>query len=861
MKLMMTEKKDQAEKIAAVMGYKEGRRCFDGILDGEPIRVVWASGHLVTIKNPDEVVPGLPWDDPTKLLPIPRTFPLKVIEGEPGMHPNAHPITYLNNVKDNIKNGISEFIISTDSDREGEAIGWYVLNYLGYKGPVRRVWLSAGLDAKSIKDAMANIRDPNQTKSWFRAAETRGRSDWAFMFLVRAYTHYASYGKFGKNLGQGSGRERVMSVGRVQTSGLALVVRRDKEIENFVSRDHFKLSGVFGTPDGLGELLAAYSPSYTREMTEQKIDGVHWEPSKKVVAEDEEAPLDTPLFLNKIMVDEFKKRLLLCSKSRVSAYSEGTKKESPPKTYSLTTAQADIVKQCGISAGLAQTILEDLYEQGWTSYARTANQELPINLYEPGELYGTLNSLKHLDSINGQVGVAKSIHSGSHNTYRPFVPSVFTKKGMEHHGIIPTHQVMTKQSFDSLTPTKKEDNGKICHTKEQMQAVYLLVAKQYIQALYPAAQYAVQEAEFVVPVVDLLGNAESQFRAKGERLVDAGWRSAFNVNAEKNNSFPKVKDGDLVKLKQVDIKSSKTTPPSRYNEITLNTAFENVGKDVADPALRKRLKDSDGIGTPATRKTIIKTLLARGYITVKNGVFYSSPKGRDLISSVPAWLSTPETTAIWEDYLVKMCAQKDDNIAIGMRDEFVSKQIGSIEKLISELISTITVNSSEKIQPTSSVVTDRMKVIMKKIAEDKNIELPRGALSNPKIAQAFLSQHIKEKTGEKGVASAPSPAQIKYMESMVEKLAEKGISLVISEQARTNGSDCSAFINLCKEKLDKIQPPKNEPIKPPTESQISFAKRLIDKLPEGQKAPKDVLTSMTACSKFIQEQTRDWKKK
>lgn len=856
MKLMMTEKKDQAAKIAAVMGYKEGKKCFDGVFEGEPIKVVWASGHLVTLKTPSEVIPGLPWDDPSKLLPIPQQFPMKVVDPTPNSHPNSHAITYLNHIKSHINSGISEFIISTDSDREGEAIGWYIINYLGYKGPVRRAWLSAGLDPKSIKESMANLRDPSKTKSWYRAAETRGRSDWAFMFLVRAYTHYASYGKFGPNLGQGSGRERVMSVGRVQTSCLAMIVRRDIEIQKFISRDHFKVSGLFSSGEGQNGLMAAYTPVYTQETIDKNIAGVFWEPSKKAVSEDEEAPLDSPLFVNKIQVDEFKKRLLTCSNPSVRSYTEGLRTENPPKTYSLTTAQADIVKNLNISAGLAQTILEDLYEQGWTSYARTGNQELPMNFYEPEERNGMLNSLMQIPSVSAQAKEAMAIHNGQHSTYKKFVPNTFTNKGMEHYGIVPTHQVMTSSAFAALSPNKKDDNGKINHTKEMMQAVYELVAKQYVQALYPPAKYATQEAEFVVPVTDLLDNKESIFRAKGERLTDAAWRAAFNNKAEKNNSFPKVKNGDSVRLAQVEVKSAKTTPPSRYTEVTLTSAMENVGKNVPDPALRKRLKDSKGIGTPATRKTIVSTLIARGYITVKGGVYYSSVKGRDLISSVPAWLSTPETTALWEDYLYNICEQKDDSVAVQMRNQFVTKQINSIENLIKEMMSSFTISESEKVQSSSSVVTKRMQEVMKNIAENKKITLPRGALKDPKIAEAFLKEHLGErKEGKKTNDGVPSDAQINYAKSIVEKLKAEGITHKVPDDLTTNIKSCSEFIDKYKDKAVK-----KEEVRPPSVGQIEFAKKLIAKLPEGKKAPKDVLTSSSVCSRFIKEQTKDWKR-
>lgn len=837
--LLMTEKKDQAVNLAAALGWTEKRGYFEGTFEGKKLRAVWARGHLLTLQSPGEVVEGLPWDDPSALVPIPQTYPMKIGDDIPGAPVQAQPRSFLSNIKKHYDEGISEFIIATDSDREGEAIGWYVLDYLGFKGPVRRAWFSAGLDKKSMGEAMRKLRSPNETKSWYRASESRGRSDWAYMFLVRAYTHFASYSVFGKNLGQGSGRSRVVSVGRVQTPALAMVVNRDIEIENFVSKDHFRISGFFAS-NGAGNLEASYYPEVTAEIIDNDPDGVTWEPSKRMPKEGEPEPLDVPLFTGKKEVDSFKERLL-SNKDGVTvlSYAEGIKRANPPKTFSLSEAQAAVARECKVTAAIAQSILEDLYEQGWTSYARTSKSDLPMNFYEDDERNSILDSLSQLNEISNAVQEAKDIHNGKHQSYERFLPTVFTKKPLEHHGILPTQQVMTLSAFNSITP-RKQEKGRVLHTREHMQKAYLIIAKQFIQALFPAAEYKTQTVSFSVDVEDILGNKKSIFRAKGESMTEPGWRAVFGSSVSKDSLFPAAKKGDPASLSSINLKASKTTAPTRYTDITFPLAMENVGKEVKDRKLRKLLQNSEGIGMPATRKSIIETLLARGFMEDKKGVYYSTPKGRDLIKMVPAWMSSPETTAIWEDYLVKMCEQKDDSVAIKMRDEFVGKQVAVIEGLIRELMNTYSGNLGEKIRSIPDKVTANMKNAVKKIAESKGIDIPKGALSNPKIASDFLSQHISSDAG----SSEPSESQIKFAKSIAEGLPK---GTVIPDNVWTDRNACSQFIDNNKAKA---------PVRKPSPAQAKFAKDLEKKLTKGEKAPVDLYTNSAVCSAFIKKYSK-----
>lgn len=828
--VILAEKRDQAEKIAKALHFTQGRGCFQGDFQGKKAVLLWARGHLVTIQNPDEVIPGLSWSNPEELVPIPTSFPLKITDDIPGAPPAAQPKNYVSNIKQHMSS-CSLFIISTDSDREGEAIGWNLLDYFGYKGPVQRAWLSKGLDEKSLKEAFGSLRPAQTTKSWYRASESRARSDWSFMFLVRAYTHYARFGAFGGELGTGQGREGVMSVGRVQTPALAMIVRREREIRNFVPVDHFKLSGNFSL--AAGNLDAAYRPVVTAEVIERYQDGIVWD--QQSPKKDGTPVLDRPLFTDRAALEAFKARLMAVNdQARVASYRSKMRSEQPPKTFSLTDAQQAIGKSLKLPAALVQTILEDLYEQGWTSYARTSKANLPENLYEASERNGMLNAISKLRGISEQALIAQSIHNNTHPSVRAFMPKVYVSKAMEHYGIVPTSQVMTPEAFAGLTP-KKAERGSPKHTQSQMQQAYLMVAKQFIQALYPAAEWAVQEIELTLPTEDLLGAKVSHFSTKGERLVEPGWRAAFGAGVDKDTSLPLGKDNDSAKLVRVDLATAKTTAPKRYTDITFPKAMENVGREVRDPELRKRLKDSEGLGTPATRKTIIETLAIRNYVTVQKGAFYATSKGEQLVDTVPDWLASPETTALWEDSLVDLCAEQDDGKAIAFRDNFVTGQIDRIESIINGLAVSTKGKLLDKPISQPGRITPRMKKAIQQIAKNKGISIPRGTLSNPAEAKSFLDTHIVQR--EAG-DNSPSPAALAYAKNLIKTLPQ---GVEAPEDLETSSAACSKFIDMAKQ------------YQAPPPGQLALAKKLVEEMPEAERPDPKFLSSGQAVSDFIDQ--------
>jgi DNA topoisomerase-3 len=822
--LAITEKRDQAVKLAGAINLNQGSNCYQGKFKDGVLTVVWASGHLKRLKLPDEIIPDLSWQDPpSAYIPIPRDYETVINDSGDGRVKGM-----IGNIGKNIR-GVDCVILATDSDREGEAIGRMLIEHFNFKGEVKRAWFAAGLDKKSLTHAMANLKGEFETIGMFRAAEARARTDRLYTYLTRAYTFYAKYGKFGTYLSQGRGKSGTMSVGRLQTVIVNMIVMRDEEIANFVAKDHHTLTGNFNFK-GV-DIQASFSPDVTESLIAAQPEGVTWEQQKP---RGDVIPLDKPLFTDLQMVNSFVKRLKDNKDSAVIGESEKSiERDSPANTFELADAQAVISKKLSIDSGLVQTILEDLYEQGWTSYARTSKSEIPINLYEDSERNGMFDAMIQLHSLQKETQLAKDIHNGKHSQYQKFMPKVFSKKDMEHYGIVPTNQVMTPNAYANLSPRKRDGNS-IKHTPDQMRGAYEIICKQFICAMLPPAEYSSQKIQITMPVEDILGNTASIFNAKARKLIDAGWKSAFSGSTGNDSEFPDLGRGDNGTLKSVDSKKQRTKPPSRYTKALLPKDLAKVGKDIRDPALRKILKDAEGIGRPATRKTAIETVLGREYVSAKGEVLYSTEKGRELVKYVPGWLKTPETSARLEDYMNKISGIKDDSQAVQMRDNFEKMQTERVETLIQHMLDKFQSDLGERVGNAPKEVSVKMKKFIKQIAAKKGIEIPRGTLSNPIMAKAFIDENYeKPKEGE---TYPPSEAQIKFAKRIVEGIPQ---TVTVDDKMYSDGKLLSDFIN------------KNKKYLAPSEGQINLIRSIVAKLPPDANVPPDVETSAEVASKFI----------
>ncbi len=822
MKLIIAEKKSQAEDIAKGMGWKSAGDHLAGQLDGEDVKLVWARGHLLMLEEPQEVKEDISWDDPNSLLPIPTGFKTKITPERGGATKYKPTKDYVATIRKHIK-GATEVVIATDPDREGESIGWEILESLKFKGKVTRAWFASGLDSAAIKKAMSSLRDSSETKPGFRASEARGRSDWSYQFLVRGLTYYGRYGGMGSNLGRGYGREAVVSVGRVQTPTLRLIVDRDMEIENFKPTDHFVFGGDFDINSG--NVSANFKPKYSQATIDAAPPGVQWEQSKVIPRDGQAAPLDSPLFTGREEVGGFKKRLLAAAdQGIVKSFAKKDTKKSAPPLYDLAGIQGDLNRSMGMSSAAAQKVIEGLYQKGLISYPRTAHKQIPWSMYSPVERNPVLNHLQNIPELNTQSGIAKSIHDGKHPSIDTFKPGIFSSKPMEHHGLIPTHK---SANLSTLSAPEK--------------AAYLMIAKRYIQGFYPPAKIEVQELEINIPVKDILGNNESRFFANSERVVDYGWMDAFPYKRDKKSVLKAAKQGDKARLDDLKVAKKTTTPPARYNDQTLLKAMENVGRMVTDPKLREVLKDCKGIGTPATRSTVMETLKARGYIASEGKNIISKPKGRDLISALPDELTSVETTAVWETCLDAVSKSSSESESIKRRDDFVNGQV----KFITDMLNKFKGNMQGKLQdkPVESQfggqgrnggkASSKMANAIKAIASAKGLKVPRGLTADYGKASAWLDEHgLKE--GEK---RPPSDKQMKFVSDLAEQSGSE-----IPQDVKEDHEVCKKFID---SQLKGGGPRK------PTDRMLEVVNNIAEK--NNIVPPEKVLSDYSECSKFLDQ--------
>lgn len=835
MLLMICEKRSQAEAFSVALGLRQGRGCYEGrCLVGELV-IGWASGHLLTLEPPQMAKEGISWNDPATLTPIPTTYKRIVSPAPKGA--KKTPKQYLDTLKSLLARNPEEVIIGCDADREGEAIGWEIIEHLKWRGPVTRAWFAAGQDKRSVESAIANRHPPERFKGMYRAAEARTRGDWAFMFLVRAYTYYASYSVFGTNLGRGSSApERVMSVGRIQSPLTAMVVRREEEIQNFVERDHFLV--LADVEDSASRSFSCtYKPIITSDIIERAVPGVTWVPSQKTPKDGEPDPLDVPLFTGRSEAEAFRERLEQSS-ARLIDYKEGKRKENPPKPFSLSDAQMDMSKKLGVGGSLIQTILEDLYEQGFTSYARTPEQKLPMNFYHRDELLPLLAAPRGVEELRELSTIADAIHSSKHPSIKPFRPASFTNEDLSHWGIIPTQVKVTDATLASFSPRKAGDTGRVEHTSEQMRGVYRMVAHRFLQSMLPPAIYSTQTAVIEFDTPDLLGNPKSRFVAKGEVMDDPGWRLKPAVAGD-GTVLPMRSKGSAIAIVGAKLQAKRTSPPSRYTKATLPKAMENISRQTTDPKMRRVLKDSKGVGTPATRKTGIETILKRKYIEQKgrSETLLPTEKGKDAHRHVEPWVTRFEETALWEDYLVKIAETQDDLRACSMRDEFVEKITRRVEKLIAQLRERHDGNLGEKVAPLKRPVSPKMKMVVDAVAKRKGIKVSPKIRSDYTLARAFLEEHREAPADDSQV----SEAQLSLAKKIIAALPDTSS---IPDNVLTSRKACSAFIDKHKSSL------------PPSQKMQDYARKIAEKLDDSQKPPESTFLSAKACSAFLDKHTK-----
>lgn len=609
----IAEKPSVGRDIAKVLGATSSH---DGYMEGNGYQVTWTFGHLCALLDPQEYTEQ--WKNWTlsSLPMIPQRFGIKVT-ADAGVQKQFSIIRQL------IEK--AEVVINCgDAGQEGELIQRWVQQKAGCKCPVKRLWISS-LTTEAIQEGFAHLKDQDAYQTLYEAGLMRAIGDWLLgMNATRAYTLRYSKTPQSQPSNQKKGQTRqVLSIGRVQTPTLALIVQRQHEIEQFVPRTYWELKTEYR-----GTLFSAI----VRKSDEDLADELEKlkqkaEKSKKPVPTWEELQAKNAgieAIQNAEMGQELISRI---EKQPFEIVSVEKKKgtESAPRLFDLTSLQVECNKKYGFSADETLKLIQSLYEKKVTTYPRVDTTYLSEDIYPKCG-----NTLKGIESyFEAQIAPL-------HGKPLPKSKKVFdNSKVTDHHAIIPTGQ-----RPDNITETERK--------------VFNLVALRFIAAFYPDCE--VSNTTVMGQVTPADSEEAILFRATGRQVSKPGWRTVFAQpeNAEEENSeensvaslpaFTKGERGEHTPK----LMEKQTTPPRYYTEATLLRAMETAGKTVEDEELRDALKEN-GIGRPSTRAAIIEKLFQRQYIIKEKKNLKATPMGMELIQILHTpLLKSAELTGQWE---------------------------------------------------------------------------------------------------------------------------------------------------------------------------------------------------------------------
>lgn len=603
MRVFLCEKPSQGKDIARVLGASQrGSGCYSGA----GIVVTWCIGHLV------EAVPPEGYGEQYKRWSIEQ---LPIIPERWRVEPKSATTAQFKIVKQLVGQA-TELVIATDADREGEMIAREILDLCGYRGPIERLWLSALNDA-SIRKALGTLKPSGETLPLYYSALARSRADWLIgMNLSRLFTV----------LGRQAGYSGVLSVGRVQTPTLKLVVDRDREIARFVTVPYWAVDVV----------LSHAGQSFTAS----------WIPP--------EGTTDAAgRCLQQPVAQQAADRIRMGREAQVLSVETERVREAAPLPFDLGSLQEVCSRQLGLDVQETLDIAQSLYEtHKATTYPRSDSGYLPESML--AEVPAVLDALLATDP---------SLRPLIHQLDRTQRSRAWNdSKVTAHHGIIPT-----------LEPTQ------LTAMSEKERTVYGLIRAHYLAQFLPHHEFD--------RTVALLSCAGQSLQAVGKQVVVPGWRLVLANNgpdamddeaAQRSQILPPLANGMRCGVEQVELKALNTLPPKPYTQGELVKAMRGVAKLVTDPRLKQKLKETTGIGTEATRASIINGLLGRSYLLKKGRAIRASDAAFTLIDAVPAAIADPGTTAIWEQAL--------DMIGAGQMtlDTFIDKQSAWVAQLVQQ---------------------------------------------------------------------------------------------------------------------------------------------------------------------------------
>lgn len=656
----IAEKPSVAADIAKIIGathhHRVGRNA--GYYEGNGYQVTWTFGHLCELKNPEEYSPYWKAWSLAALPMVPERFGIRLKEG---VEEQFHVIEQLFAKAERIIN-------CGDAGQEGELIQRWVMQKAGATCPVERLWISS-MTEEAIREGFARLRPQSDYQGLYEAGLCRAIGDWLLgMNATRLYT--LKYGDNNRRRGA-----QPLSIGRVQTPTLAMIVERQHEIQNFQPEPYWVLSTIYRDVTFTARLEADDDKPRNNDETEGKS------PANKSLAkrgftnrEEAEAALKaiegTPFTVQKV------------------TQKKGT--EAPPRLFDLTSLQVECNKKFGYGADLTLQLIQQLYENKFTTYPRVDTTYLPDDMYDrcPAILKGIRDY-----HVGRTQPLTQWLEPLRHAPLRKSKKVFDNAKITDHHAIIPTGVLP-----QGLTDVQRN--------------VYDLIVQRFVAVFYP-------DCRFATTTVD--GEAAGiPFRASGKVIVDEGWRVLFpkanaaregGANAASSSSSAAAGEGGAAPqagnagAQRSDdertlppfqkgetgphtptLTQKETTPPKPFTEATLLRAMETAGRNVDDEELREAMKEN-GIGRPSTRAAIIQTLYKRGYIRLQRKSLEATPTGVALIGLIQEeLLKSAELTGIWENKLRQ----------IEHHTYSAQQFMAELKQMVSELVHTVLCDNTNR---------------------------------------------------------------------------------------------------------------------------------------------------------------------
>jgi len=567
--LVVAEKPSVARDIARVLGARDkGENC----LVGGGYVVTWAIGHLVTLKEPEELDERYKRWKAQDLPILPAKMETKVIKKTRSQFVSIKKLMNDRETRD--------IVCATDSGREGELIFRYIYEQAGCTKPVSRLWISSMTD-EAIRAGFEQLKPASAYDALYRSARCRADADWLIgMNATRAYT--LRY-------------DVLLSIGRVQTPTLSMLVKRRREIDAFVPKVYYTVRADFGD----------YKGTYVNAKGEKRIDEAEAAHAIAARASGQEGQV-------------------------VSAERE-KKTERPPLLYDLTTLQREANAQLGFTAKKTLATAQKLYEEHkLLTYPRTDSRYLSRDMQQKVE--------KALGSYDGELAEIgqQALSYGVKLTPRVFDDAKLT----DHHAIIPTGK---RAERVNLTPDERK--------------LYEMVARRLAAVFYPNHLYDAVKIITRVGEDSFLSTGKSVTQ-EGWKAVYRTAQKAKKKKGEEEENLPPLEKGDARLCKSAKAVQEETKPPKEHNDASLLSEMEHAGRQIEDETLREQMKDC-ALGTPATRAAIIERLIEVGYVRRAGKNLVATSKGVRLIEAVPPEIASPETTGRWERELSEIARGKD----------------------------------------------------------------------------------------------------------------------------------------------------------------------------------------------------------